>query len=169
MLTAHGFARHGKMSVATAKEIREEYFSLVPEIPQWHRAVGDQIRRTHCLTTPMGRKRLFLGRPWEESTIKEAVAHVPQSTISDINKVILWRIWSRLDPGAAQILLEVHDSVLFQIREGDMDTVREAFSFTPVEVPINGKTMTIGSEAAMGGNWGDHSKENPEGLKGIEL
>jgi DNA polymerase I-like protein with 3'-5' exonuclease and polymerase domains len=169
MLTAHGFSRNSKVPLSMAKELRDQYFSFVPEISEWHRWVGNEIRTKHQLVSPMGRKRIFLGRPWETDTIKEAVANDPQSTISDINKIILWRIWSRLDPVAAQVLLEVHDSVLFQCAENDIDTVREAFSYTPVEVPIHGQTMIIPAEAQIGGNWGDRSESNPAGLKTVRL
>lgn len=168
-LTPHGFARQAKMQVVEAKELHAMYFSLVPEVAEWHRSVAQEIRSKHVLWTPMGRKRVFLGRPWEESTVKEAVAHVPQSTVSDINKIILWRIWSRLDPSRAQTLAEVHDSVLFMVREGDIDTVREAFEFTRVEVPIHDDVMCIAAEAQMGMNWQDWSPANTEGLKGIKL
>lgn len=165
LLSPYGFARQAKMPVANAKEIRSDYFALVPEVEEWHRATANEIRTKHRLTTPMGRDRIFLGRPWEESTVKEAVAHVPQSTVSDINKIILWRIWHYLDPVACQVLLEVHDSVLFQVKETDMDTVRQAFSYTPVEVPINGDVMIIGADAQLGDNWGDYDKAtNPNGL-----
>jgi len=169
LLSPYGFARQAKMPVALAKEIRADYFSLVPEVAAWHRSTAQQIKTFHRLTTPMGRERIFLGRPWEESTVKEAVAHVPQSTVSDINKIILWRIWSQLDPVKCQVLLEVHDSVLFQFPENDMDILKTAFALTPVEVPINGDVMVIGASAQVGHNWGDADKDNTDGLVGIEF
>lgn len=157
-LTAFGFARQAKMPVAAAREIRAEYFRAIPEVEEWHRGVADTLRRTHRLVTPMGRERLFLGRVWDEETIKEGVAHVPQSTVSDINKVILWRLWRTYDPGALQALLEIHDSVLFQVRSGDLDTIRAAHALTAVEVPIHGDVMIIPAEAEWGESWGHLEK-----------
>lgn len=170
MLGAGGFSRQSKMPRAEAKELRENYFALVPEIREWHRAVGAELRTKHRLTTPMGRSRLFLGRPWEDCVLREAVAFVPQSTISDINKIILWRIWRLLEPRGVQVLLEVHDSVLCQIPENNLDAAREAFALTRVEIPVNGRLMVIAEEAARGQNWGGYDKErNPGGLAEFEL
>jgi len=157
-LSPYGFARQAKIPIAQAKEYHNTYFSNVPEILAWHRQVANEVRTKHTLWTPMGRKRVFLGRPWEESTVKEAIAHVPQSTVSDINKVILWRIWSHLDPALCQTLAEIHDSVLFQVQVGDTGTIERAFEFTRVEVPIHGETMIIPAEPQWGDNWFDLEK-----------
>lgn len=169
LLTAYGFARNSKMPVAVAKELRSGYFDLVPEISEWHRSVANDIRTKHVLYTPMGRKRIFLGRTWEEGTIKEAVAHVPQSTISDIDKIILHRLWRKFDPDRFQCLIEIHDSVLGQVNESDADIIKEAFAETRVEIPVNGDTMIIPAEASLGHNWGDASDKNPDGLKTIHV
>ena len=170
MLGAAGFARQSKMPKADAAELREDYFALVPEIRAWHRWVANELKTKHKLWTPMGRSRTFLGRPWEDCVLREAVAFVPQSTISDINKIILWRIWRLLEPRGVQVLLEVHDSVLCQIPEANLDAAREAFALTRVEVPVGDRLMVIAEESARGQNWGGYDAErNPGGLKEFQL
>lgn len=169
MQTPHGFARTAHIPLAEAKKSDRLYFGLFPEIKEWHQEVRHVVQTFHRLTTPMGRVRQFLGRTWSDETIKEAVAHVPQSTVSDINKIILYRIWKKLDPRLAMCLLEVHDSNLDQVRERDVPEflqVTEEMAKVPVE--INGDEMIIGSEVSVGLNWGDYdAKKNPNGLRKV--
>lgn len=167
--TPHGFARLAHIPVAEAKRSDAIYFGLFPEIKNWHREVEYQLKTFKRLTTPMGRVRQFLGRTYDGSTLKEAIAHVPQSMISDINKIILWRLWRHLDPHLGMTLLEVHDSVLCQVRDRDVaDFVRESTKMAQVEIPVNGDTLVIGSEVSAGRNWGDwDEKKNPTGLKKV--
>ena len=167
--SAWGFARMAHIPVAESKRSEAKYFGEFGEIRQWHREIEYQVKTFKRLTTPMGRVRQFLGRSWSPETIREAVAHVPQSMISDINKIILWRIWSALDPALAMTLLEVHDSVLCQVREADVaEFVERSNAMARVEIPVNGDTMVIGSELSRGANWGDwDSNRNPRGLKKI--
>lgn len=162
-----GFARTAHVPVAEAKKAQAVYFSEFSEIKDWHASVKDQLQRFKRLTTPMGRVRQFLGRTHDDSALKEAIAHVPQSTVSDINKIILFRIWQQLDPRLCKMLLEVHDSTLAQVREADVEEfVALTDALSKVEVPINGDTMVIGSTVGIGRNWGGFdAKTNPEGLK----
>lgn len=164
--TAVGFARVAHVPVAEAKKSQAMYFAEFPEIPAWHGEVERQLTTFKCLTTPLGRIRHFLGRSWSHDTLKEAIAHVPQSTVSDINKIILWRIWKHLDPWLAEVLLEVHDSVLAQVPEARVPEFLEASGpLARVEIPVNGDLLVIGSSVGIGRNWGSWSKDNPEGLK----
>lgn len=167
--TPYGFARLAHIPLHEAKRSDAAYFTLFPEIRQYHQEVKYQLETFKRLVTPMGRVRQFLGRAWSAETLKEAIAHVPQSMISDINKIILWRIWRHLDPHLGMTLLEVHDSVLCQVRERDVaDFVRESTKMAQVEIPVNGDTLVIGSEVSAGRNWGDwDAKKNPTGLKKV--
>lgn len=164
--TAAGFSRIAHIPLAEAKRSALAYFAELPEIPAWHGEVERQLTTFKCLTTPLGRIRHFLGRSWSHDTLKEAIAHVPQSTVSDINKIILWRIWKHLDPWLAEVLLEVHDSVLAQVPEARVPEFLEASGpLARVEIPVNGDLLVIGSSVGIGRNWGSWSEDNPEGLK----
>lgn len=173
--TAWGFARLAHIPVAEAERSGAAYFHAIPEIPRWQNFIRASVRDTKRLTTPMGRIRQFLGRTWDESTMKEAIAHVPQSTISDINKIILFRIWRDLDPHLATILLEIHDGNLMQYAEQDeaeiVERVRELARVTIPVADIHGKVreLTIPVSVETGHNWMDHSaNENPDGLRVVK-
>lgn len=163
--TPHGFSRIAHLPLAVAKRSHALYFGEFPEIKAWHAEVRYQLQTFKKLTTPMGRIRQFVGRTWDDSTLKEAIAHVPQSTISDVNKIILARLWRELDPWLYQCLLEVHDSNLGQVREEDVaEYLERSAPLARVEVPIGDGVMVIGSSVEVGRNWGKGGADNPGGL-----
>lgn len=159
----YGMARQLHMKTKEAEKLQARYFSELPEIRDWQAEIAQQLKIYHTLTTPLGRSRLFLGRTWDDSLVKEAIAYVPQSMISQLNKVILWRIWNRFDPHHAQILLEGHDSVTFQVRQGDTETVEEILALACIEVPIRGDVMPVEMEAQWGWSWGKEDLQDYQG------
>lgn len=153
--TPRGMAHHIHSTIEEAKKLQIKYFEFFHEIRDWQLEIAQKLRIYHSLTTPLGRTRMFFGRTWDGSLIKEALAYIPQSLISQINKIILWRIWNGFDPDRAQILLEGHDSNLFQIKEGDTETIEEILARARVSVPIRGDVMETEVEANWGYSWGD--------------
>jgi len=155
--TPFGFARHAHIPVATAEELQQRYFLAYPEIKEWHIETALRLKFYRSLTTPLGRVRFFLGRTWEDSIVKEGLAYVPQSMCSQINKIALWRIWNEFDPHTAQILMEGHDSVLFQVRENNLSVVKDILSMLQIPVPILGDVMYPAFEAKWGYSWDSKS------------
>lgn len=85
-----------------------------PKIRQiFHHTVIEQIRKHRVLQTPFGRRRDFFGR-LDESIYKEAIAYIPQSTVSDLTKFSLRRILQ--DFPSAIFLTEQHDGLLSLVR-----------------------------------------------------
>jgi len=161
--TPWGMARQLRIKVSLAEEYQGRYFGGFPEIQQWHEEIKNQVRVYKYLTTPFGRVRHFLGRTWESSLFREAVAHVPQSTCSQINKIVLWRIWNDFDNQRAMILHENHDSVLFQVREGDAATLQEIEQRVKLDVPIRGDVLQPVYEFNWGHNWNEKEMKLWEG------
>ena len=155
--TYRGVARRMGLSDRDGERVSEAYFARYPGIRRWHGEVKAELLATGVILTPFGRPRQFFGRHWEWETIKEAIAHVPQSLTSDILKTVLWRVWNRWDPGTVEVLLEAHDAVVMQVRRERVEEVvtglRDMFC---VEVPIHGRTMVIPVEVQIGPrSWGE--------------
>src|ERR1019366_4689484 len=71
-----GIAQAVGVPVRVVEEFQSRYFSAFPAIPEWHASVQAQLRSEQLLDTPPGRRRQFFGRPWEDSTLREAIAFV---------------------------------------------------------------------------------------------
>lgn len=157
-------AKHAKLPVQTVKTFHENYFSAFPCIPAWHLSIINQIKSHQPLTTLYGRRRHFFGRPTDASTHRKAIAYSPQSMTGDeINTGILslWRA------NRVQLLLQVHDSILFQYPEEQeneiipwaLETLRSTI------ILKKGREFSVPTEAKTGWNWGNYSDGNSEGLK----
>ena len=164
----HTVAKHARIPLQYAKDFQEQYFSAFPCIPAWHQSVFYNLENLGYLISPFGRRRFFFGRPKEGATQRDAVAHVPQSmTADEINRGIL-NLW-RADK--VQLLVQVHDSILFQFPEHLRDEI-VPWAIEAIKTKLvleRGREFIVPTEASTGWNWGkwdkDNPDENPDGLK----
>lgn len=158
MGTAWTTARILKIELSVAEQFRERYLEAYPGLPRYWRWVAEQLQTTHRLTTPFGRQRQFFGRPNDDTTLREAIAFLPQSTTADRTNLVLWRIW-KLEP-EIRLLGQTYDSVLFEFPEGRDDLVEAALRHFQVVLWGPGRPGTsarrymVPAEAKVGWNWG---------------
>lgn len=164
-------AKHAKVPKMEVEEFQRNYFRRVPCIPSYHDYVRKEIAEVGSLTTLFGRRRRFYGRPTDSATIREAVAYSPQSmTAEEINIGML----NLFRSGRVQLLVQVHDSILFQVPERDVNTI-VPWALEALKAPLTlrrGRQFVVPTEAKVGYNWGDASKENVDGSvkwKGSEM
>lgn len=157
-------AKHTKFPEGDVALFQSNYFRAFPLIPQYHKHIRSQIKSFSHLTTLFGRRRYFFGRPDDDSTIREAVAYSPQSmTADEINTGIL-NIWRA---NKVQLLIQVHDSILFQYPE-HLENEIVPWALEALKAPLElrgGRPFVVPTEAMTGWNWGYHSERNPDGLK----
>ena len=135
-----------------------------PCIPRWWQWTAQQLQTTHQLVTPFGRRRHFFGRPEDDTTLREAIAFLPQSTTADRMNLGLWRVWRYMPE--VQLLAQTYDSITFQFDESaDTDTVvGRALELIKVELEHQGRKYVVPGEAKLGWNWSPASEKNPLGL-----
>jgi hypothetical protein len=126
-----------------------------PCIPRWWQWTAGQLQQFRRLTTPFGRTRQFFGRPGDDTTLREAIAFLPQSTTADRMNLGLWRTWKR-EP-SAQLLAQTYDSITFQAPEGPGfdELVGRVLDHIRVELTApSGRRYVVPGEAKVGWNWG---------------
>jgi DNA polymerase-1 len=159
-----------RLSLAQAQNLLTRYWMLYPEIKETYwRRVEAELRSTRTLVTPFGRKRLFFGR-WDDKLLREAYAYIPQSTVGDLLNKGLVRCYDMIElAGKAQLLLQVHDSILVQCPIDQVRSVADMMqTCMAIPITINRRTFTIPSDAKTGINWGTQNKDNPNGMREIE-
>jgi DNA polymerase I-like protein with 3'-5' exonuclease and polymerase domains len=136
-----------------------------PCIPRYWQWVAQQLQTTAMLTTPFGRRRHFFGRPGDETTLREAIAFLPQSTTADRMNLGMWRVWKKMP--TVQLLAQTYDSITFQFRESaDTDEImQQALELIRVELEFAGRHYAVPGEAKIGWNWGNASEKNLLGLE----
>jgi uracil-DNA glycosylase family 4 len=155
----------------TAASLIERYFMLYPEIREvfWKR-VKDELRisRTLVSAAPFCRKRIFFAR-WDEKLERDAYAYIPQSTVGDLGAKAVAECYTCVEPQfeGAETLLNVHDSVMMQCWEKDVEGVANAMQrVMDIELSINGYTFRIPTDCKVGRNWA--TRPRPEEVeKGI--
>ena len=167
-------AQRMKVETAVAEAFQAQYFRRFPGISAWHVWVAKQLQTKGFLVSPFGIRRTFWNRRWDDATLREAIAFVPQHCVGVLMNIGIYNLWERFEgkPGAdVQILLNLHDAVLGQVRVEKVDTlipqVLECLRFPFPVTDINGKTreVVIPFDAEVGANWGKAGDKNPGGLK----
>lgn len=176
-------AKETKFPLQSVKDFQTNYFNAFPCITAWHQSVFSQLVNLGFIETLFGDRRYFFGRPKEGSTQRDAVAHAPQSmTAKEINTGIL-NLWRA---NKVQLLMQVHDSILFQFPEEQENEIIP-WALEQLKVPLTLKKdrqFHVPVEAQVGWNWGKlvlwtkedflnglckesdigQCKENPDGL-----
>lgn len=152
--------------VAMRRDPDQHFEGAFPGVKLRHKQLWAEIQRTGITVSCLGRKRQFLGRTWDTSTLREALGQLQQSPIADILNLALYRVWRDLDlyanvwdtphpnqPNRVWLLAQVHDAILFQYRKGDVGALREVQKRMLIPILINGRELTIPVEMAVGPNW----------------
>lgn len=171
-------AKHTKVERSQIEEFQRAYFAAFPAIgtydpkkndprhtrPTWHNAVRRALSDSSTITTLLGRRRVFFGRPNDDETLRGAIAYEPQSlTADEIDRGIL-RLWRG---HRVQLLVQVHDNILFQCREEEVgEVVPWAMEQVRTVIPLKrDREFCVPTEAKVGWNWGDFDpKKNVDGL-----
>jgi DNA polymerase I-like protein with 3'-5' exonuclease and polymerase domains len=112
---------------------------------------------------------------WGDELWKSAYSMLPQSTVVDSVNQGMVKIYNDSEICGtsgynADILAQVHDSVLFQIPISSLQT-KESFenlrekirSYMDPELTYYGRTFTIATDYKFGTNWGSFDKEKNKG------
>lgn len=97
-----------------AKRFQERWFTIHPEIAEWHDATEHLLQTKRQVTNKFGYRRFYFDRV--EGLLPEALAWVPQSTVACVCNRALVKIDldTRLQALGVQLLLQVHDSLVIQ-------------------------------------------------------
>ena len=148
------FARYVGIGENEGRDLLNRYYTLYPRIKMWHREIEMELKRTRTLITPLGRKRTFFGR-WGPDLLREAIAYIPQSTVSDLLNLGIVRAFPNLPP-QWELLMQVHDSVLLQVPvDADpMHVYKFVKHYFEIPLIVHRKRFVIPIEIKVGMNWG---------------
>lgn len=179
MGSAYQMAKHINVDKKIVEDFQDLYLrQAFPGIAAWHQRTATLLQTRGYLDTPMGRRRYFFGRLDDDSTLKEAIAYVPQSTIGEWLNLGLYKIWEELDLGTNEIqcLMQIHDAVLIQYPDISIEHQRKILDKTCrlMEFPIKtefGDCLIPVNVEGIGWNWRKYkteSNENPDSLMGLK-
>jgi DNA polymerase I-like protein with 3'-5' exonuclease and polymerase domains/uracil-DNA glycosylase len=146
------------ITVAEAERLRKRWFQAHPGIERWHNDVRRKLMETRSVSNRFGFRRIYFDRI--ESVIPEALAWIPQSTVAHIINEGLLNL--AVNVPECQVLLQVHDSLVFQLpanRRDLLPLIREQLLIPvpypdPLIIPVGLKTSSV--------SWG-HVEDTPWG------
>lgn len=149
------------------RAFQELYYRAFPGILEWHLHVERMLAQFKYVENPFGYRLHFFGRTNDKTTIKAAIAGIPQSTIGQLLNLGLYRVWKARQ---VQILLQVHDCIIFQFDdnpEAERRAMRHVIETVRIPVPVRDihgtvRTMCIQSDGATGWNWRARKTEKQE-------
>jgi DNA polymerase I-like protein with 3'-5' exonuclease and polymerase domains len=168
----HGLTyRLGYKKYALVNEIEERESKMVVEgyrgraYPglqnKWYPWIDKTIRDTRIMTNCFGRKVYFSGA-LDDETFREATAFVPQSTVFDISRRAMQMLLEDDTPDfePAEMLAQVHDSILNQYRSRDFRAmarfaIKLGLDYMSPTLRYNDMDFTLGVGLKCGKNWGN--------------
>ena len=156
------------LDFATAKRMRDGYFTLYPRLLEWHATDGPRdVARGYC-ESPLGRRRYASSIPDKdpEGLIRKYVNTPVQATASDLTLAAMVLIDDEIERrGLAEVALLigfVHDSVMYEVREDLVmeiaDIVRTAMENPMLDELQLALPVPLVADIEVGDNWADAKK-----------
>ena len=126
------FRLAGDLAISREEATRymEEYFGRLPLVQQWIEDRKVHARREGYVETLFGRRRVITGIHAQRfaermAAEREAVNTFVQGTAADLVKMAMVRVVEALreSGSGARLLLQVHDELLLEVPEPELDTV----------------------------------------------
>lgn len=155
---APSIAKEFNLPMEEAFRLKREFFEVIPEIVAFQEETKAKVRAGDDLITPWGRHRRFhlITKENEKTTMNEALAFLPQSTASDMCVKAL--VWTRQETkGFAWIRNIVHDSLLVECEEEDVEEVKEITERNMLKAAelVVGDYVKFKVDTKVGKNWGE--------------
>lgn len=145
LATELGITRH------EADKVHRRWFQVHPAILEWHERVQNDLNTRREVRNAFGFRRLYFDRI--DSVFTEALAWIPQSTVA----IVINHGLRALDAAGVPLLLQVHDSLDFQLPVRDYQLALELLKPSllipipyddPLTIPIGFKVSTTSWGAA---------------------
>jgi DNA polymerase-1 len=165
-LSAFGLAQQLGIEQKEAAEFISAYFARYRGVKAWleknlaevrargfTRTLFGRTRPIPEINSPQGAQRSFAERTALNSPIQGAAADLIKLAMIEIDRRLAARD-SRLD---ARMILQVHDELLFEVREADVDAARALVksameAVTPFDGPL---AVPLVADVKVGSNWRD--------------
>jgi len=155
--SAFALSRHPAIGwpLAKAERYRSRYFLRRPGVLEWHNRTAHELKKNRTATNRFGYRIIYFDRI--DSLLPQALAWIPQSTVALTCFKGALRL--RRELPWVEILLQVHDSIVFQVpihRSDAHDLFRSTLS---IEVPYPNDPLIIPwglTKSAK--SWGDCEK-----------
>jgi len=169
------FALENEIPEAEAKLYVNGYSDVYVNLPLYWEAVERKLNKNNrTLENCFEHKRRFLDE-WGSKLVKSAIAYNPQSTSVWVVNYAMRDIYNDDTEPFKDLWLhaQVHDELLFSYPINKWREAAEVIlgceAYMTPTISYEGRSFRIKTDLAVGLNWGEASKENPDGMTKISL
>lgn len=155
-MSAHRLSQELGLEYKEAEAFIERYFQSFPKVRAWIQRTLEEGRTKGYVETLFGRRRYVPDLASRVRSIREAAERMAfnmpvQGTAADLMKLAMVKLFPRLKPLGAHLLLQVHDELVLEVPKDRAEEakalVKEGMeSAHPLEVPLE-------VEVGLGQNW----------------
>jgi DNA polymerase-1 len=159
-MSAFRLGRDLSIPRAQAQQYMDDYFGRMPEVQVWLEETRAFCRDHGYVETLFGRRRVIpeiYSKAFAERSAgeREAVNTRVQGSAADIIKIAMRKVYRALNAQGlkAQILLQVHDELLLEVPENEIDTVRDLV-IHEMEHAVDLRVPLV-VNSSIGANWNE--------------
>ena len=134
--TAKGLAYRLNWSTTEAGKFQQRWFQRHPRIKLWQERIQQDLHVSRSVRNKFGFRMVYFDRP--ENLLTKALAWGPQSTIAHTCQLGAMQLEENVP--WVQILMQVHDSLVFQFpkhKKNELSTIKKHLSVTiPYDDPL---------------------------------
>jgi DNA polymerase-1 len=145
-VSAFGLSRQTNMTPQEAGMFIDVYFKRYPRVKEYIDQTIELAREQGFVTTLLGRRRYIpeidsTNRQKREFAERTAINTPIQGSAADLIKVVMIDIHAELRKRKSEMILQVHDELVFEVHKDELDEVREMVrdkmeNTVDLEVPV---------------------------------
>jgi len=159
-MSSYGLSRDLGISQKEAEDYIQRYFERYPKVKEYIDRTLEEAREKRYVTTLMGRKRplpeiLASNKKRREFAERTAINSPIQGGAADLIKLAMVNLDKRFKKENCQayIILQIHDELLFEVSENQIEITRKIVKQEMEEVMKLSVPLVV--DTKMGKNWGD--------------
>lgn len=154
--TAYGLSKELKISIQDAKKYIDAYFEEYPKVKTYIESIIEIARENNYVETFYGTRRYVYEVNSKNINIKEqgnrmAVNTVVQGSAANIIKNVMSDIYSNICNDKVKMLLQVHDELIFEIDEDNLEIVDKIKEIMEKNILFDKVKLKVNS--SIGNNW----------------
>jgi DNA polymerase-1 len=155
-VSAYGLSQQTDMNVEEAKQFIDTYFARYPGIGKYMESAKQSARETGYVSTMFNRRRYIpeindRNRNVRQFAERIAVNSPIQGTAADIIKMAMIKIFRELEKKRSEMVLQVHDELVFDVYKNELEQVREVVK-RGMEKAVKLRVPLV-ADVGVGENW----------------
>ncbi len=159
-MSAFGLARQLGIDRGAAQQYVDLYFARYPAVKRYMDETRERAKTLGFVETVFGR-RLYLpdirsrNRALQQYAERSAINAPMQGTAADLIKLAMISVdeWCRASHGAAQLIMQVHDELVLEVREDAAKVVAEEVRRRMIGAAGDALRVPLKVDVGIGANW----------------